>query len=370
MRPWPQLTDTQRFLVEAIADGAPDVARRATERFGLTRQAVNQQIRRLTADGYIRAKGETRQRTYALVPLRRWDHAYTIGPQLNEDLVWTSGVAPLLAGLPENVRNIAHYGVTEMVRNAQDHSGSPHVRVRVRATAAAVQLTISDDGVGVFRKIQESVRLADERHAILELHKGRLTTDPAGHTGDGVFFTSRMFDEFVLRSGRLALIHRRRAEEWTVEEHPPVAGTQVSLKIRPWARQTDRAVLARHALGQGDFQFQRTHVMVALAQAQEERLISRSQAQRVMARLDGFAEVILDFRGVGFIGPAFADEMFRVFRAAHPGVTLTPLHVSEDVERMIRRAEMGPAPAAPASDPAPEPLQPESESESVVTGAD
>jgi anti-sigma regulatory factor (Ser/Thr protein kinase) len=349
MQDWPELTDSQRFLVESIAEDAPDIAKRAVERFGLTRQAINQQLRRLTDQGLIRAKGQTRRRTYTLVALRRAQQEYAIGPELDEDRVWREGIAPALLGLPENVRNIAHYGVTEMVRNAQDHSGSPSVTVTVHATAAAVAITVADAGVGVFRKICESARLADERHAILELHKGRLTTDPAGHTGDGLYFTSRMFDEFVLRSGRLALIHRRRTEEWTVEEPPAVAGTRVQMKIRPWAKQTDRAVLARHAVGQADFQFQRTHVMVALAQAGEERLISRAQAQRVMSRLSGFAEVVLDFRGVGFIGPAFADEMFRVFRNAHPQVTLSPLHASEDVERMIRRAEAGPATAEPAT---------------------
>ena len=354
MKNWPVLTEVQRFIVEAVAENAPDVARRAVERFGLTRQAVNQQIRRLTAQDVLRAKGHTRSRTYGLVTLRRWKQAYTIGPELSEDAVWREGVAPIVGDLPENVRNICSYGVTEMVRNAQDHAASTQVTVSVTGTAAAVVITVADEGVGVFRKIRDSALLADERHALLELHKGRLTTDPAGHTGDGVFFTSRMFDEFVLRSGHLVLTHRRRSEDWAVEEQPSIAGTRVQMKIRPWARQTDRAIFARHAMERGDFGFQRTHVMVALAQAEDDRLISRSQAQRVMSRLDGFAEVVLDFKGVSFVGPAFADEMFRVFRAAHPNVTLIPMHAAEDVERMIRRTENAPAPA-PVPALAPEP---------------
>jgi hypothetical protein len=352
MKEWPALTDAQRFIVEAVVEDASDVARRTAERFGLTRQAVNQQIRRLTAADVLRAKGHTRSRTYTLATLRRAKQTYVIGPELDEDTVWRDGVSPLLADLPENVRNICSYGVTEMVRNAQDHSGSPTVAVSVVCTAAAVNIAVADEGVGVFRKICDSARLADERHALLELHKGRLTTDPAGHTGDGVFFTARMFDDFAIRSGQLALTHRRRSEDWSVEEQPAIAGTRVSMKIRPWARQTDRAVFARHALEQGDFGFQRTHVMVALAQ--DDRLISRSQAQRLMSRLEGFAEVVLDFKGVTFVGPAFADEIFRVFRAAHPKVALVAMHAADDVERMIRRAENATAPA-PMTVPVPEP---------------
>ena len=55
MRVWPELTETQRFIVEAVSEDAADVARKAVERFGLTRQAVNQQIRKLTDEGLLRA---------------------------------------------------------------------------------------------------------------------------------------------------------------------------------------------------------------------------------------------------------------------------------------------------------------------------
>jgi len=36
---------------------------------------------------------------------------------------------------------------------------------------------IGDDGIGIFRKIHDELGLLDERHAILELAKGKLTTD-------------------------------------------------------------------------------------------------------------------------------------------------------------------------------------------------
>jgi len=33
------------------------------------------------------------------------------------------------------------------------------------------------------------------------LAKGKLTTDPKRHSGEGIFFSSRMFDEFDILSG-------------------------------------------------------------------------------------------------------------------------------------------------------------------------
>ena len=59
--------------------------------------------------------------------------------------------------------------------------------------------------MGIFKKIQKALDLLDERHAILELAKGKLTTDPKHHTGEGIFFTSRMFDEFTILSGGVLL---------------------------------------------------------------------------------------------------------------------------------------------------------------------
>ena len=45
-----------------------------------------------------------------------------------------------------------------------------------------------------------------------------------------------------------------------------------------------------------------------------------------------------DFAGVEMIGQAFADEIFRVFRKAHPETQLESVNASPDVARMIQRA--------------------------------
>ena len=69
-------------------------------------------------------------------------------------------------------------------------------------------------------------------------------------------------------------------------------------------------------------------------------LVTRSQAKRLMLRVERFRTVVLDFAGVAGIGQAFADEVFRVFANAHPGVELVPMHATPAVQQMIRRAEV------------------------------
>ena len=81
-------------------------------------------------------------------------------------------------------------------------------------------------------------------------------------------------------------------------------------------------------------------VPVRLAKVGDENLVSRSQAKRLLQRVEKFRHVVLDFSGVGGIGQAFADEIFRVFANTHPDIELLHLHAVPEVQQMIRRAEV------------------------------
>ena len=104
--------------------------------------------------------------------------------------------------------DIWHYGFTEMLNNAKDHSGGKTIFVRVSKTAITTEMMIADDGIGIFKKIQQAFDLPDQRYAILELAKGKLTTDPDRHTGEGIFFSSRMFDRFAIGADKTYYGHR------------------------------------------------------------------------------------------------------------------------------------------------------------------
>jgi hypothetical protein len=84
--------------------------------------------------------------------------------------------------------------------------------------------------------------------------------------------------------------------------------------------------------------FDKPPVLLAAVQAETGLLVARSQAKRVLAQSVNSRAVELDFAGVAEIGQAFSDEIFRVFRSAHPEVALTWINAAPDVERMIRRA--------------------------------
>lgn len=276
--------------------------------------------------------------TPALAPLERWVKEYEVGASLAEDAVWRGDIVPLLGKLPENVLSIWHYGFTEMFNNVVDHSGAKYVSVSLSKTAAATSVDIYDDGVGIFKKIQAALKLDDERHAVLELAKGKFTTDPANHSGEGIFFTSRMFDQFVIASGEVYFSHDfDEKEDWILQASSAQGGTLVRMVLHNHTARTLKKIFDKFT-SDDDYGFTKTVVPVKLMRYGDDNLVSRSQAKRLLARFDRFKVVVLDFSGVASVGQAFADEVFRVFRLKHPEVEVVPLHTSSEVKRMISRA--------------------------------
>lgn len=306
---------------------------------GLSRAAVATRARALIANGYLAKTGTTRP-TYRLGTNRRALIEHPLAG-LAEDHVWTHDVAPLLHGLAPNIIDISHHGLTEMVNNAIDHSEGERLQVFADRDASRLALIVSDDGIGIFRKITRALALPDERLALLELSKGKLTTDPRRHSGEGVFFTSRMFDRFQIVSHDLVFDHDAAEGDdllYDIDPRQVRVGTTVLMEIAIDATRTAKQVFDEFSSGPDDYAFAKTVVPVRLAQVGDENLVSRSQAKRLLQRVERFRKVVLDFEAVAQIGQAFADEIFRVFANQHPDIELTAIHATAGVQQMIRRA--------------------------------
>ena len=296
------------------------IAAHTAEHFGITRQAANYHLHKLTEEKALVPTGNTRGRSYKLAALKSWSFVYPITPELAEDVVWTRAIHPLISTLPENVLNIWNFGFTKIFNNAIDHSGGTTIFVTVSKTAIDTQISIMDNGVGIFVKIQKAFNLLDERHALLELSKGMLTTDPVKHSGWGIFFTSRMMENFDILSGKVYFSHEFRSDEdWILERPPSIEGTMAFMKLDNHTARTTKKIFDKFK-GNDSFGFKKTIVPVKLAQYGNDQLVSRSQAKRVLARVELFDTILFDFTDVQTIGHAFADEIFRVFAQAHPSI--------------------------------------------------
>lgn len=335
-----------QFIIGNVRDNPTSIASLTAKEFGVSRVTINRYLDQLVEGKILEASGKTKARRYILAALALHGIDFDVGPGLQEDVIWRNDVAPhIQPHVSKNVFDICQYGVCEMVNNVIDHSEAATGRIFLRVTAASTMIVIRDMGVGIFEKIRKACNLDDARHALLELSKGKLTTDSSRHTGEGIFFTSRMFQEFRILSGDLIYTRTREEEgnEWLfdTENRDFKKGTTVILHIPPNVDYTDREIFKQFE--DDEHRFAKTHVPVMLAKYGDEQLVSRSQARRVLTRVNKFSEAIFDFTGVPKIGQAFADEIFRVYANEHPEIEMYFIGASREVDETIMRAKAGEA---------------------------
>jgi anti-sigma regulatory factor (Ser/Thr protein kinase) len=332
-----QNPQVREFILRNVRDHPDSIVALAVKKFGLTRTTINRYVVRLQEEGLLTGRGKTRARRYGLATLVSETFAIEISAGLAEHHVWRFRVLPFLEDLPKNVLGVCRYGFTEMLNNVIDHSASAKCSIFIRRNYADVGILIRDYGIGIFKKIQRDFGLEDARDALLELSKGKLTSDKARHSGEGIYFTSRMFDRFQLASGDLFYDRNRREDDnWLIEtgdRGAPAAGTRVYLGISTNIDWSAEDVFEKYTGNKAGFR--RTHVPVKLGLYQDDELVSRSQAKRILARSENFSEVLLDFDGVQYIGQPFADEIFRVFKLDHPDIAVRAVRANSKIIKMI-----------------------------------
>jgi anti-sigma regulatory factor (Ser/Thr protein kinase)/biotin operon repressor len=307
---------------------------------GVSRQALSVHLRGLIEAGRVVRSGSARGARYMLrgrAPAAAVVSRALRTRGLDEGRVWDELAAGLNLrhALRPNVEAIAHYGFSEMLNNAIEHSKASRCSLRFRLDPGTLSFEIRDPGIGVFHSIASKLHLDGEHTALVELLKGRTTTMREAHTGEGIFFTSRAADRFVLRSHRIQVEWSRLRDDVFVSSPRFLRGTTVSFAIQRNSRLRLETVFGEFAPEEYDFRFQKTRVLVKLLQRD---YVSRSEAKRLVANLEKFSEVVLDFRDVKSVGQGFADEIFRVFAQRHPAVKIATENTIPVVDAMIRHA--------------------------------
>jgi anti-sigma regulatory factor (Ser/Thr protein kinase) len=345
------MLDINDAIILGCATQGGTMASAATEQTGLTRVAVSRRIKKLADAGYLHRHGTGTRQTYSLGDKRFWLRVEPLDQIVRrggEMVVWEQHLAALLADLPGNVKNLAYTAFTEMLNNALDHSNGQHVVMGVHVEGGKLQMLVGDDGEGIFRKIAKAADLFDPRLAILELAKGKYTTAPAGHSGMGIFVSSRMMDGFAIESCDLRFDPNETSAplpvfDWidaNAQIKPKQAQTVVRMAIALDSKRVVNDVYFKYfeSNNVGDAEpgeaFHTTEIPVRLAQLSSE-LVSRSQAKWVMNRATQFKTVILDFEGVVHVGQAFVDEVFRVFATAHPHIRIKTMGMSAEVAKLV-----------------------------------
>lgn len=326
-------------LVSSIGEGdfsAPAFAQAE----GLSTQTVYRYLNTLKVSGKISIQKSSRRNVYELVDeVRQFEYSLD---GLSEDIVWKKDIAPFFTELSETAFSNLAYAFTEMLNNAIDHSGGKTVQVIISKNGYRARVILCDDGVGIFSKIASAMGFEEKSFSILELAKGKFTTDPSSHTGEGVFFSSKVMDEFAIVSDGLIFLGPQSGGNAYIDSTKiDSPGTCVIMSIKYDHSESKSVVFDRFTQAPDDYGFSKTIVPVRLLEYGDEKplVVSRSQAKRLMVRFERFQNIVLDFSGIDEIGQGFADELFRVFANQHPNTTLVPINCNVAVTKMIARVK-------------------------------
>jgi anti-sigma regulatory factor (Ser/Thr protein kinase) len=329
-------SEIEGFILKNVESHPMDIVAFITANFGISRQASHSYMAKMIKSRKIISTGRTRSTRYFLAGGNHIEFATKLVTGLFEDQIWTRYVEPIIARYPENIQHLCYYGFTEIFNNAIDHSEGTVVFTDIRIDNGNLHITIMDNGIGIFEKIKEALNLESDREAILHLSKGRFTTDPSKHTGEGIFFTSRMFDQFSIFSDDSFYTFTGRNWLLSSEKKEPFGkGTSIRMALSLRSQKTPKEVMDQYA--DQEIGFHKTIVAVALSANPNDPHVSRSQAKRLLMGVEKFKEIVLDFTGVTSVGPAFIDQIFRVFQNEHPEIQIQYLNANEEVSKMIKR---------------------------------
>ncbi len=322
-----------------------------TEAIGVSRQYVHIVISDLIAEKQVIKLGGTRNAFYVsmdyvrthpdILPSTFKKKYRNISLEEHSVLMELEEKFPLISNIPENIKSIFTFAFSEMFNNAIEHSESKIISVEVSLRNKKLSVVIEDSGIGVFRNIMKKKGLRSIVEAIQDLLKGKTTTMPKSHSGEGIFFTSKASDLFILDSfGHQLSIQTLIGDVKVKQIATSKRGTRVIFEISVGSELHLNDVFKKYTniKSDSDFGFDKTEIRVKLFTTNGVH-ISRSQARRILSGLEKFKIILLDFDKVPLVGQAFADEIYRVFQNAHPDIVIQEENMSAGVKFMVERAK-------------------------------
>lgn len=324
----------KEFLLKTISIGE-NPYKAMENNFKISRQTVSKYLNELVEKNYItkNSKGNYTINFYIS------ESKIYKNKNLEEDIVYDELIKKYEVDKKNNVKHILVYAFTEMLNNAIEHSEGTEISIHYTENYFNIFVIIKDNGIGIFRKIVRDHNLKNENEAIFELKKGKLTSDAENHSGEGIFFTSKVVDYFLISSFNKTFSSGSDEYFYNIEQNKEkcIKGTEVILILNKNTERTTKEIFDEYT--SDDFVFNKTKITVHLAKDYlGHDFVSRSLAKRILMNVEKFKIIVLDFENIDNIGQGFADEVFRVFKNKNPDITIVPVNMNEEIEFMINRA--------------------------------
>ena len=336
----------KQLILDTIKKTGEVKASRIVKITGFSRAYINRFFQELRDSGKIILIGRANNARYIKAGVKNASkakqdetsiHKVISNKDLSEDtlLKEIKNRTGIFLSIPENVSRILDYAFLEILNNAIEHSRSKIIDISMKRDNGEISFNINDKGIGIFNNIKQKKNLNNDMEAIQDLLKGKETTDPSSHSGEGIFFTSKMADNFIIKSSQKKLIFNNIIKDIFIQDIKKTKGTKVFFRIRTSSGTKIENVFRQYT--DDSFTFSKTEVTIKLYKMDSE-YISRSQARRILSGLDKFRKIILDFTEVKTVGQGFADEVFRVWKKRFPCIEILHKGANENVNFMIKRA--------------------------------
>lgn len=330
----------KRYILESMSNNGNDIAKKTADNFNISKQTVYKYINELIENGSAEKISNGK---YALVQKINKTFRYNLKEKiLEEDIIFEETLSQYIKDFDKNTYRIWQYAFTEMVNNAIDHSNADKMWIYIGQNALSTWVNIYDNGIGIFKKISDYYKYETLDDAIISLFKGKLTTDKQNHSGEGIFFTSRVMNCFGAISSNRMFSQEYTHEELNhldvgkyspkIESYKNKKGTLIVMVLTNETNRSLKEVFDMYSDVDGGF----TVTKIPMKKICDSGYpVSRSQARRLYFGFDKFEKVILDFNGVDEIGQGFAHELFNVFQNKHPKIELECINTNDEINKMI-----------------------------------
>lgn len=326
------------YILEKISQNTTSLSKKVSETFNVNQSTIHSYITDLLEKNIIT---KVKRGEYKLVTN---SYKYILSRKngdLDSDLyALEECLSRHISGFPQNVQGIWNYVFSEMVNNVMDHSAAETATIHVIQDYINTTVILSDNGVGIFKKLKDYFGFPSIDETICELFKGKLTTDSMNHSGEGIFFSTKLMDSFyIISSGYLftnSKYDESKYEDTKLLNNSSQSdiGTTVVMKLSNFSIKEVKDIFNLYEDSSGRF----TKTILPLKNIFKASPVSRSQAKRVCNNLDKFKEVIIDFDEITWMGQGFAHQLFVVFTNQHPETKIIPINMNEDVQKMYNHA--------------------------------
>ncbi len=339
--------EIKELILKKIRQKGQVSSREVVMETGFSRAYINRFFKELCEEGSILRVGKTNRSKYipagekeisAEIDSIKKVHRILKNEKLQEDIIFNDirKTSAITKNLRKNVLEILSFAFTEMLNNAIEHSRSEKIEVFFEKRPGSVLFIIRDWGVGIFNNIMAKKGLSNQMEAIQDLIKGKQTTAPETHSGQGIFFTSKVCDVLNIQGSDKKIIFNNLIDDVFITSNKTIQGTRILFSINLNSSRDIRKTFNIYT--DENYSFNKSEVNIKLYE-DDLNYISRSQARRVLAGLDKFKQVVLDFKSVDMVGQAFTDEIFRVWKKVHPEINIEYKNANEDIIFMIERAK-------------------------------